>query len=172
MENGHLYLTSGRNNCFKTKREKPPSVSSQKITSRTLLPGSAARKNTQNRAQHAVSQTPIHNSGTDRSPLQQSHMHLSSRNMKKTFQNSFNKTYSGDLLSKHSIYFTEKTQYFTPRILKTSHQSFLVKYRYYNPPPPKKVSSPGRPSLQSADVTDEKKRELHRYFLSFFIHQC
>ncbi|KAK2535613.1 spermatogenesis-associated protein 7-like protein [Columba guinea] len=32
---------------------------------------------------------------------------------------------------------------------------------YYNPPPPKKIP-PGRPSLQSADVTDEKKRELHR----------
>ncbi|PKK26768.1 spermatogenesis-associated protein 7 homolog, partial [Columba livia] len=165
LENGHLYLTSGRNSCSKTKREQAPSVSSQKITSKTLLPGSTARKNTQSSAQHALSQTPVHSSGTERSsasPLQPSHMHLSSRNVKKTFANSFNKTYSGDLLNKHSIYFTEKTQYFTPRILKTSHQSFLVKYRYYNPPPPKKIP-PGRPSLQSADVTDEKKRELHRF---------
>ncbi|XP_065486440.1 spermatogenesis-associated protein 7-like [Caloenas nicobarica] len=166
LENGHLYLTSGRNNCSKTKREQAPSVSSQKIPSRTPLPGSTARKNIQTSAQHALSRTPVHSSGTDRSsvsPFQRSHMHLSSCNMKKTFPNSFNKTYSGDLLNKHSIYFTEKTQYFTPRILKTSHQSFLVKYRYYNPPPPKKISSSGRPSLQSADITDEKKRELHSF---------
>ncbi|XP_068269589.1 spermatogenesis-associated protein 7 homolog isoform X2 [Nyctibius grandis] len=165
LENGHLYSTSGWNNSSRTKREQPLSVSSQKLTSRTLLPASTARKNIQNSTQHALSQTPVHNSGTDRSsasPLQQSRMHLGSRNRKKAFQNSFNKTYSGDLLNKHSIYFTEKQQYFTPQILKTSHQSFLVKYRYYNPPTPKKISSPGRPSLKSADINDEKKRELHR----------
>ncbi|XP_075563088.1 spermatogenesis-associated protein 7 homolog [Pelecanus crispus] len=166
LENGQLYLTSGWNNCSRTKREQSPSVSFQKLTSRTLMPAPTARKTIQNTAQHALSQTPVHNASTDRSstsPLLQSHMHLGSHNRKKAFQNSFNKTYSGDLLDKHSIYFTKKKQCFTPQILKTSHQSFLVKYRYYNPPPQKKSSSPGRPLLKSADVNNEKRRELHRF---------
>ncbi|XP_075004029.1 spermatogenesis-associated protein 7 homolog [Calonectris borealis] len=164
-ENGHLYLTSGRNNSSRTKREQPPSVSFQKLTSRTLMPAPTARKTVQNTAQHALSQTPVHSSSTDRSsasPLLQSRVHLGSHNRKKAFQNSFNKTYSGDLLDKHSIYFTEK-QRFTPQILKTTHKSFLVKHRYYNPPPQKKSSSPGRPSLKSAGINNEKKRELHRF---------
>ncbi|XP_019327698.1 PREDICTED: spermatogenesis-associated protein 7 homolog [Aptenodytes forsteri] len=166
LENGHLYLMSGRNNCSRTKREQPRSVSFQKLTSRTLMPTPTARKTIRNTGQHALSQPPVHNSSTDRSsasPLLQSRMHLCSRNRKKAFQNSFNKTYSGDLLDKHSIYFTEKKQRFTPQILNTSHQSFLVKHRYYNPPPQKKSSSPGRPSFKSADINNENKRELHRF---------
>lgn len=166
---------SGRNNCSRTKREQPRSVSSQKFTSRTLMPAPTARKTIQNTGQHALSQTPVHDSSRDRSsasPLLQSRMHLGSRNRKKAFQNSFNKTHSGDLLDKHSIYFTEKKQHFTPQILNTSHQSFLVKHRYYNPPPKKKSSSPGRPSLKSADINNENKRELHRYLRSLFIHRC
>ncbi|KAM6406799.1 spermatogenesis-associated protein 7 homolog isoform 2-T2 [Pluvialis apricaria] len=166
LENGHLCLTSGQNNCSRTKREQPPSVSFQKLTSRTLMPTLSAGKTIQNTVRHALSQTPGHNSSTGRSsasPLLQSRMHLGSCNRKKAFQNSFNKTYSGDLLDKHSIYFTEKKQRFTPQILKTSHQSFLVKQRYYNPPPKKKSFSPGRPSVKSADVNNEKKRELHRF---------
>ncbi|XP_040984469.1 uncharacterized protein LOC115350333 [Aquila chrysaetos chrysaetos] len=175
LENGHLYLKSGRNNCSSTKAEQPRSVSFQKLTSRTPIPAPAARKTIQNTAQHALSQTRVQNSSRDRSsasPLLQSRMHLGSCNRKKTFQNSFNKTYCGDLLDKHSIYFTEKKQRFIPQILKTSRQSFLVKHRYSNPPPPKKISSPGRPLLKSVDVNNEKKRLLHRYLLSLFIPQC
>ncbi|KAM9564936.1 spermatogenesis-associated protein 7 homolog isoform 2-T3 [Guaruba guarouba] len=164
-ETGHLYLMSGQNNCYKTKKVQPHSVSIQKLTSRTLIPAPTARKNIQNTAQYALSQIPVHSSRTDRSsvsPLLQSRMHLGSHNRKKAIQTSFNKTYSGDLLDKHSIYFTAKQQRFTPQILKTSNQSFLAKYRYYNPPPQKKSSSPGRPSLKSADINNEKKRDLHR----------
>ena len=174
LEDGHLYLSSGRNNCSGTKRAQPRPVSFQKLMSRTLMPSPTARKTIQNTAQRTLSQTPVHNSSTDRSsasPLHQSHMHVGSHNRKKAFQSSFNKTYSGDLLDKHSIYFTEKKQCFTPQILKTSHQSFLVKHRCYNPPPQKKGSSPGRSSLKSADINNEK-RELHRYLLSLFTHQC
>ncbi|XP_075300437.1 spermatogenesis-associated protein 7 homolog [Opisthocomus hoazin] len=165
LEDGHLYLSSGRNNCSGTKRAQPRPVSFQKLMSRTLMPSPTARKTIQNTAQRTLSQTPVHNSSTDRSsasPLHQSHMHVGSHNRKKAFQSSFNKTYSGDLLDKHSIYFTEKKQCFTPQILKTSHQSFLVKHRCYNPPPQKKGSSPGRSSLKSADINNEK-RELHRF---------
>lgn len=172
LENGHIDLMSGRNNCSRTKEEHPTSASFQKVASRTLMAAPIARKTIKNTARRALSQSPSHNSSTDRppaSPLLQSHMHLGSRNRKKAYLNSFNKTCSGDLLDKHSVYFTEKKQCFTPQILKTSHQSFLVKYRYYNPPPPKKSSSPGRPSLKSADVNNEKKRELHRYSLCLYI---
>ncbi|XP_072713838.1 spermatogenesis-associated protein 7 homolog [Ciconia boyciana] len=166
LEKGHLCFPSGQNNCSSTKREQPSSVSFQKLTSSTLMPAPTARKTIQNTAQRALSQTPVDNSSTNRSsasPLLQSRMHLGSCNRKTAFQNSFNKTHSGDLLDKHSICFTEKKQHFTPQILKTSHQSFLVKHRYYNPPPKKKSSSPGRPSLKSADINNEKKRELHRF---------
>lgn len=174
LENGHRYLTSAQNNCSRTKGQQSPSVSFQKPTSKTLLPASTAKKTVQNTAQHALSQTPVHASSTDRSsalPLQQPHIHLSSRNRRKAFQNSFNKTYSGDLLDKHSAYFTEK-KLFTPQILKTSHQSFLVKHRYYNPPPSKRSSTPGKRSLNSADVSNEKETELHRYLLILLMHQC
>ncbi|XP_027746569.1 spermatogenesis-associated protein 7 homolog isoform X2 [Empidonax traillii] len=166
LENGHPYLTSGRNNSSGTKREQPPSISFQKFTSRPLMPAPAARKSIPNSAPCALSQTPVHGSGTDRlsaSLRLPSHEHLGSRNTKKVFQNSVHKTYSGDLLDKHSVYFTEKKQCFNPRILKTSHQSFLVKYRYYNPPSRRRSSSPSRPSFKSSDINNQKKSELHRF---------
>ncbi|XP_074018244.1 spermatogenesis-associated protein 7 homolog [Numenius arquata] len=171
LENGHLYLTSGPNNHSRTKREQSPSVSFQKLTSRTLMPAPTARKTIQSTAQHAFSQNPVHSSRTDRSPASphlQSHMSLGTHNRKKAFQNSCNKTYSGDLLDRHSIYFTEKKQRFTPQILKTSQQSFLVKHRYYNPPTKKQIS-PGKSAVKSADVNKEKKRELHRFLEDTYV---
>ncbi|XP_064020580.1 spermatogenesis-associated protein 7 homolog isoform X2 [Pogoniulus pusillus] len=164
VENAHLHLTPGQSNSSRTKREKCLSVSFQKPSSRTLMSAPTAEKTTQSTAQYALSQTAVHNSSRGRSsatPLLQPCMHLDSCSRKKVFQNSSNKTYSGDLLDKHSIYFSEKQQCFTPQILKTSHQSFLVKYRYYNPPPQRRNSSLGKPSLKSADINNDKKRELH-----------
>ncbi|XP_021245719.1 spermatogenesis-associated protein 7-like [Numida meleagris] len=161
LENDRLYLTSAQNSYPRTEREQPPSASFEMLSSRTRLPASSARKT----AQHSLSQNPVHASGKDRSSalqLQQSHLHLNSHNRRKAFQSTSNKTYSGDLLDKHSVCFTEK-KLFTPQILKTSHQSFLLKHRYYNPPPSKKSSSPGRPSLTSADVSNEKERESHSF---------
>lgn len=67
--------------------------------------------------------------------------------------------YSGDLLDKHAIYFTEKKQCFTPRILKTSHQPFLVKYRYYNPPSRKRNSPQASPDNQWNQQASTAKRE-------------
>uniref|UniRef100_A0A8B9Q1K3 Uncharacterized protein n=1 Tax=Apteryx owenii TaxID=8824 RepID=A0A8B9Q1K3_APTOW len=166
LEKSHLYLQSGQNNCSLTKRELPPFVPFQKLPSRTLSPAFTARKTIQNPAQDTLSQTHVHEANTGRlsaSPLLQSHMHMSSCSRKKTFQNSFNKTYSRDLLDKHSVCFTEKKQRFTPRILKTSHQSALVKHRYYNPPHKKKNLSPGRPPLKSVDVDNEKKGDLRSF---------
>ncbi|XP_014805955.1 PREDICTED: spermatogenesis-associated protein 7 homolog [Calidris pugnax] len=172
LENGHLYLTTGPNNCSRIEREQSPSVSFQKLTSRTLMPAPTSRKTIQSTAQHALSQNPVHSSSTDRSPASphlQSRISLGTHNRKKTFQNSCNKTYSGDLLDRHSIYFTEKKQRFTPQILKTSHQSFLVKQRCYNPPSKKEISSPGRSAVKSAGVNNEKKRELHRFLEDTYV---
>uniref|UniRef100_A0A8C2T6J5 Spermatogenesis associated 7 n=1 Tax=Coturnix japonica TaxID=93934 RepID=A0A8C2T6J5_COTJA len=161
LENGHLHLTPAQNSYSRTERVQPPSVSFQMLSSRTQLPASSARKT----AQHSLCQNHVPAFGKDRSSalqLQQSHLHLNNHNRKKAFQNSSNKTYSGDLLDKHSICFTGKKR-FTPQILKTSQQSFLLKHRCYNPPPPKKSSSPGRLSLKSADGNNENKTELHSF---------
>ncbi|KAM4625852.1 spermatogenesis-associated protein 7 homolog [Polymixia lowei] len=51
----------------------------------------------------------------------------------KTFQDPVQKTYSGDLLHKHSHYFTDDKP-FTPKTLISDKSSYLSKYRYYTAP--------------------------------------
>ncbi|XP_069563237.1 spermatogenesis-associated protein 7 homolog [Brachyistius frenatus] len=51
----------------------------------------------------------------------------------KTFQDPVQKTYSGDLLQKHSQHFTDDKP-FTPKTLKSDKSSYLSKYRYYRAP--------------------------------------
>lgn len=51
----------------------------------------------------------------------------------KSFQDPVQKTYSGDLLQKHSQHFTQDKP-FTPKTLKSDKDSYLSKYRYYRSP--------------------------------------
>ncbi|XP_035530651.1 spermatogenesis-associated protein 7 [Morone saxatilis] len=51
----------------------------------------------------------------------------------KTFQDPVQKTYSGDLIQKHSQHFTQDKP-FTPKTLKSDKSSYLSNYRYYRAP--------------------------------------
>ncbi|KAG9336685.1 hypothetical protein JZ751_003033 [Albula glossodonta] len=82
---------------------------------------------------HSASEFSYRSPNSQRQPSARSCFTSSTHNGYKSFQDPVQKTYSGDLLRKHSHHFTEHKP-FTPRTLKTESKSFLSQYRFYTPP--------------------------------------
>ncbi|XP_055495719.1 spermatogenesis-associated protein 7-like isoform X2 [Leucoraja erinacea] len=72
-------------------------------------------------------------------PCNQSVRFIDKNLTNRSFEDPQKKTFCGDILVKHSNWFTEENQCFTPRILKKASKSFLSKYRYYKAPKTRQV---------------------------------
>ncbi|CAL8273593.1 unnamed protein product [Merluccius merluccius] len=78
-----------------------------------------------------------------------------------TFKDPVQKTYGGDLLHKHSHYFTQDKP-FTPRTLKSDKSSSLSKYRYYTAPKRNPNPDPTNSRLMQPQ-TNHRRRELKQH---------
>ncbi|XP_054652592.1 spermatogenesis-associated protein 7 homolog isoform X2 [Dunckerocampus dactyliophorus] len=81
----------------------------------------------------------------------------------RSFQNPAKKTYSGDLLQKHSQRFTQDKP-FTPKTLKSEKSSYLSNYRYYRAPrnnaAAQECDDPTRLKHRNHTKTREQTKEL------------
>uniref|UniRef100_A0A3B5MGA8 Spermatogenesis associated 7 n=1 Tax=Xiphophorus couchianus TaxID=32473 RepID=A0A3B5MGA8_9TELE len=76
-----------------------------------------------------------------------------------TFQDPVKKTYSGDLLEKHSQHFTQKKP-FTPKTLKSDKSSYLSRYRYYRGPQIKSSQDDSNSKLLGGETVGQREEEL------------
>ncbi|XP_061652136.1 spermatogenesis-associated protein 7 isoform X4 [Phyllopteryx taeniolatus] len=87
----------------------------------------------------------------------------------KAFQDPVQKTYSGDLLQKHSQRFTQDKP-FTPKMLKSEKSSYLSSYRYYRAPRGTKLaeecddlrSEKGAKTMQHTQELYDPSQELNK----------
>ncbi|KAM9354591.1 spermatogenesis-associated protein 7 homolog isoform 2-T2 [Pholidichthys leucotaenia] len=75
----------------------------------------------------------------------------------KTFQDPSQKTYSGDLLKKHSQHFTQEKP-FTPQTLKSDKGSNLLKYRYYRAPQRKPTQDCNNSRLKQQEINHKSTK--------------
>ncbi|XP_057714552.1 spermatogenesis-associated protein 7 [Corythoichthys intestinalis] len=86
----------------------------------------------------------------------------------RAFRDPVQKTYSGDLLQKHSQHFTQDKP-FTPRMLRSEKSSYLSSYRYYQAPRVTKFkgcddlrSEKGAKTIQQTQELEEQLQELDK----------
>ncbi|XP_077587890.1 spermatogenesis-associated protein 7 [Stigmatopora nigra] len=84
------------------------------------------------------------------------------------FRDPVQKTYSGDLLQKHSQRFTQDKP-FTPRMLRSEKSSYLSSYRYYQAPRVTKAKGnddlrleKGATTMQQTQELDDQPQDLNR----------
>ncbi|XP_038667571.1 spermatogenesis-associated protein 7 homolog isoform X4 [Scyliorhinus canicula] len=115
-------------------------------------------------------ETPLHPSTSqmnDRSVSLATTRFMDKDLMKRPFQDPQKKTFSGDILDKHSNQFTEEIQPFTPRTLKNTAKSFLSKYRYYKAPK-KTQDNPGAAKMFQQNSSEANiNREDEMKYLQF-----
>ncbi|XP_069089997.1 spermatogenesis-associated protein 7 homolog isoform X2 [Pleurodeles waltl] len=139
--------------------------------SRSPSPVSIAQDTVRGIIQHTISSSPhyqrSHPLVTSKSLYIQSMKHADSLRTKKPFQDPQMKTYSGDLLEKHSNMFSVAKKPFTPRTLKKSAKSFLSKYKYYTPP--KKNGPAAFLSSTANEEYHESPTETYRSLLDMYL---